>query len=114
MLAGGIVAGATLALVALDFPWQGQVAIFTVLGFGFYLLHGCIHVHVTELSSTARGAATSLHSCTFYIGQAFGPVLYGLAFAHGLATVTILGGALAVLGVGIMCARLLRHRLPAD
>jgi MFS transporter, DHA1 family, inner membrane transport protein len=114
MLAGGIVAGASLALVAFDFPWQGQVAIFTVMGFGFYLLHGCIHVHVTELSSTARGAATSLHSCMFYIGQAFGPVLYGLAFAHGFPTMTIMGGALAVLGVGIMCAHLLRHRLPAD
>ncbi len=114
MLAGGSLAAASLVLIALDFPWQQQIAIFAALGFGFYLLHGCIQIHVTELSSTARGAATSLHSCTFYLGQAFGPVLYGGAFAHGFPSLTIMGGALALFGVGILCARLLRHRLPAD
>ena len=40
---------------------------------GFYLLHGCIQVHVTDLSQTARGAAASLHSSSFYLGQAIGP-----------------------------------------
>ncbi len=54
-----------------------------MMGFGFYLLHGCIQVHVTELSPTARGSATSLHSCFFYLGQATGPVVYGFGFAHG-------------------------------
>ena len=44
-----------------------------MFGFGFYLLHGCIQVHVTDLSQTARGAATSLHSTFFFSGQAVGP-----------------------------------------
>ena len=49
---------------------------FTMFGVGFYLLHGCIQVHVTDLSQTARGAATSMHSTFFFIGQAIGPVVY--------------------------------------
>jgi predicted MFS family arabinose efflux permease len=44
-------------------------------------LNGCIQVHVTELSQTARGAAASLHSSFFYLGQAVGPVVYGYGFA---------------------------------
>ena len=64
-------------------PGTRRSPVFAVLGFGFYLLHGSIQVHVTELSPTARGAAASLHSCFFYLGQATGPVVYGFGFAHG-------------------------------
>jgi len=67
-----------LVLIALNLPWYEQIGVYGLLGFGFYLLHGSIHVHVTELSRTARGAATSLHSSTFYLGQAVGPIYYGL------------------------------------
>ena len=54
-------------------PWQAQIAVFGVFGLGFYLLHSCIQVHVTDLSQTARGAAASLHSSSFYLGQAHRP-----------------------------------------
>jgi predicted MFS family arabinose efflux permease len=59
-----------------------QLAAFGVLGIGFYSLHGSIQVEATELSISARGAATSLHSLFFFLGHATGPVLYGLAFAR--------------------------------
>jgi predicted MFS family arabinose efflux permease len=85
------------------------MAIYAAFGLGFYLLHSCIQVHVTDLSHTARGAAASLHSSSFYFGQAVGPVIYGLGFAHGGAEPTILAGALVVLGVGIVCSRFLRR-----
>ena len=42
--------------------WQVQVAVYGLFGLGFYLLHSCIQVQVTDLSQTARGAAASLHS----------------------------------------------------
>ena len=99
-----------LVLTALHFPWYVQIGIFGVLGFGFYLLHGCIQVHVTELSQTARGSATSLHSCFFYLGQAVGPVIYGFGFAHGGPEPSLLVGAVVVMMVGLVCSRLLRHR----
>jgi predicted MFS family arabinose efflux permease len=110
MLAGGMLAGLCLALVAAHLPWQAQILVFAVFGCGFYLLHGCIQVHVTDLSQTARGAAASLHSSSFYMGQALGPVIYGVGFAHGGPEPAILFGALVVLGVGVTCSRLLRRR----
>jgi predicted MFS family arabinose efflux permease len=109
MVAGGTIAAAGLVLIALHFPWGWQVAIYGWFGFGFYLLHGGIQVHVTELSQTARGAAASLHSCFFYLGQAVGPVVYGYGFAHGGAEPSILVGAAVVMAVGLACSRLLRH-----
>jgi predicted MFS family arabinose efflux permease len=110
MLAGGTLAAAGLVLIALHFPWMWQVAIYGLFGFGFYLLHGSIQVHVTDLSQTARGAAASLHSSFFYLGQAVGPVVYGYGFAHGEAEPTIFLGAAVVMTVGLACSRLLRHR----
>src|SRR5262249_32568883 len=80
MILGGSLAAATLVLIAFNFPWYVQTIVFTLFGFGFYLLHGSIQVHVTELSPTARGVAASLHSCFFYLGQPTGPVVYGFGF----------------------------------
>ena len=110
MIIGGAIAATGLVLIALHFPWYVQLAIYVGFGLGFYLLHGVIQVHVTELSHTARGAAASLHSCFFYLGQAVGPVVYGIGFAHGGPEPTLLVGAAVVMGVGLVCARLLRHR----
>jgi predicted MFS family arabinose efflux permease len=110
MIIGGCIAAAMLSLIALNPAWYFQIAIFAGLGFGFYLLHGSIHVHVTELSTTARGAATSLHSSTFYLGQAMGPVYYGFTFTHGETGPSLIAGALVIAAVGFTCSRLLRHR----
>ena len=108
MVAGGALAATGLILIALHVPWMWQIAVYGIFGFGFYLLHGCIQVHVTELSQTARGAAASLHSSFFYLGQAVGPVVYGYGFAHGGPEPSIFVGAAVVMTVGIACSRLLR------
>jgi predicted MFS family arabinose efflux permease len=113
MIIGGTIAAIALVLIAPNPSWPVQAAVFTLLGFGFYLLHGSIHVHVTELSQTARGAAASLHSSTFFIGQAMGPIYYGFTFGHGVGSISIMIGAAVVFGVGLVCARLLRHRVEA-
>jgi predicted MFS family arabinose efflux permease len=102
MVAGGLLAATGLILIALHFPWTWRIAIYGIFGFGFYLLHGCIQVHVTELSQTARGAAASLHSSFFYLGQAVGPVVG--------PEPSIFVGAAVVMTVGLTCSRLLRHR----
>jgi predicted MFS family arabinose efflux permease len=67
-------------------------------------------VQATELSTSARGAAMSMHSFFFFVGHASGPVLYGLGFAKLGSAVTISIAAIIVMGVGIVCARLLRER----
>jgi DHA1 family inner membrane transport protein len=110
MIFGGSMAAVALAFIAFNFPWYIQATVFALFGFGFYLLHGSIQVHVTELSPTARGVAASLHSCFFYLGQATGPLVYGYGFEHAGESPTLLVGAVMVLMVGFACARLLRHR----
>jgi predicted MFS family arabinose efflux permease len=110
MVIGGTIAALGLVLVALHLPWTWQIGVYALFGFGFYLLHACIQVHVTDLSQTARGAAASLHSSSFYLGQAVGPVVYGWGFAHGGPEPSILIGAGVVFLVGLTCSRLLRHR----
>jgi predicted MFS family arabinose efflux permease len=113
MMTGGVIAGCSLALVAFHFSWPVQVPVFSAFGLGFYMLHSCIQVHVTDLSHTARGAAASLHSSAFYSGQAIGPVIYGFGFAHGGPEPTIILGGAVIVGVGLVCARLLQHKARA-
>ena len=113
MLIGGALGAAALSLAAMHFPWYAQVAVFALFGFGFYLLHGCIQVHVTDLSPTARGAAASVHSSSFFIGQATGPVLYGFGYSHGVLELQMVVGAAVIVVIALVCARYLRHRGPS-
>jgi predicted MFS family arabinose efflux permease len=110
MVLGGALGAIALILVSLHLPWTAQIAVYAVFGYGFYLLHGCIQVHVTDLTQTARGAATSLHSTFFFTGQAIGPVIYGYGFSHGGIEPTLWVGAAVLLTVGLVCSRLLRLR----
>jgi hypothetical protein len=55
----------------------------------------------------------SLHSFFFFIGHASGPVLYGLGFVNFGSAVTLTISAMIVMGVGIVCSRLLRERTGA-
>jgi DHA1 family inner membrane transport protein len=110
MIGGGAVAAVALAIVGFDFAWPVQLAAFSLLGFGFYTLHGSIQVQATELSTQARGAAMSLHSFFFFIGHASGPVLYGLGFSLIGSLPVLMISAMIVMLVGLACSRLLRER----
>jgi predicted MFS family arabinose efflux permease len=110
MIGGGLVVALAFAGIATDPAWPLQFAAFAFVGFGFYMLHGCIQVEATELSAIARGAATSLHSLFFFLGHASGPVLYGYGFAHVGASRSVLLGGVLVFLVGLMCARYLRRQ----
>jgi predicted MFS family arabinose efflux permease len=110
MIGGGLVAAAAFAVVALDPPWQVQFAAFVVMGIGFYLLHGCIQVEASELSTVSRGTAMSLHSLFFFMGHSAGPVLYTLGFAYLGASASVMIGGAVMLLVGLLCARFLRRR----
>ena len=110
MAAGGITMGIGLFVIALRMPWPIEFANFMLLGFGFYLLHGCIQVYVTELAPSARGSATAAHSLFFFLGQAAGPVVYGIGLnSVGLNFVLIVGAA-ALAATGGICASNLRRQ----
>jgi predicted MFS family arabinose efflux permease len=110
MLAGAAAAGIAFILISLNMAWYFQAVVFVLFGTGFYALHNCIQVHVTDLTQTARGAALSMHSSSFYFGQAIGPVYYGYAFSHFGVSKPPLIGAGVILIIGLVCARFLRHR----
>ena len=109
MAAGGMAMGFCLIVIALRMPWPVEFANFMLLGFGFYLLHGCIQVYVTELAPSARGSATAAHSFFFFLGQAVGPVVYGVGLNSVGVTPVLLVGAMALAATGWICAlRLIR------
>ncbi|MEP7029563.1 MAG: MFS transporter [Pseudolabrys sp.] len=111
MAGGGMVMALCLIVIALRAPWPVEFVNFMVMGVGFYLLHGCIQVYVTELAPLARGSATAAHSAFFFLGQAAGPVVYGLALTHGIGFIPVLLlGSLVLAVTGWICAlRLRRH-----
>jgi predicted MFS family arabinose efflux permease len=113
MLGGGAVCAASFAGIALNPTWPVQLALFAAMGIGFYTLHACIQVEASELSTTARGAALSMHSLSFFLGHGAGPVLYGIGFAWLGAGVSVLLGGVAVMLTAVMCARYLRRRTGA-
>jgi predicted MFS family arabinose efflux permease len=98
MATGGGVAALGLAGVGLELPWGAQMTCMIILGFGFFLLHNSVQTEVTELAPSARASAFSLHAFCFFMGQALGPIIYGLALP-------LLGAKLSfVLGAGILVA----------
>jgi predicted MFS family arabinose efflux permease len=113
MMIGGSIAAFSFGIAALELAWPIQLAAFTLLGFGFYTLHGSIQVQVTELAAEARGAAVSMHSFSFFVGHASGPVIYGLGITWIGAGPTIAIAGAVILAVGFVCARLLRDRTSA-
>jgi predicted MFS family arabinose efflux permease len=113
MIGGAAICAAAFAAIALNPAWQLQIALFVVMGIGFYTLHGCIQVEASELSTTARGTSLSMHSLAFFTGQAAGPVLYSIGIATLGALPSVLIGGLIVMFIGLMCARYLRRRAQA-
>ena len=92
-------------MIALRAPWPVEFVNFILLAFGFYMLHGCIQVYVTELAPSARGSAMAGHSFFFFLGQAAGPVVYGLGLSSGIGIIPVLvTGAVILTVTGWTCA----------
>jgi predicted MFS family arabinose efflux permease len=113
MRAGGIAIGFCLLIIALQVPWPVEFANFVLLGFGFYMLHAVIQIYASELAPAARGSAMALHSFFFFLGQAVGPIVYGIGLSNGHITPVLVVGAAVMVGVGLTCAHWLRRPAPA-
>lgn len=101
IMAGGIVSGIGLALLSLGTSWPREMATFLIVGVGFYMIHNSLQTQATELAPHNRGSAVAMHSFFMFLGQAFGPVVYGIGLA-GLGTTWILlmaGASMGLLGV---------------
>jgi predicted MFS family arabinose efflux permease len=114
MITGASMAGLQLAAIAFGPGWQVQVFCLMLMGWGFYMIHGCLQIFASELSVEARATAMSLHSCFFYVGQTVGPIAYGFGIQSAGKTTTLLTSAVIITALGFACARLLHQRPPAD
>jgi predicted MFS family arabinose efflux permease len=85
-----------------------------LMGWGFYMIHGCLQVFASELSVEARATALSLHSFFFFMGQTVGPIGYGFGLQHAGKVPTLLAASCVMVALGFACARLLKQTRPAD
>lgn len=105
--AGAVTIAASYALFALPLPWWTAFGLFTMSGFGFFLMHGTLQVQATELAPEARGSAVALFACFFFLGHALGPLGMGAAqHAFGSAGALLLFSAGLVL-LGFAAPRIL-------
>ena len=114
MIAGAALVGLQLIATAFGPGWKIQFLILLMMGWGFYMMHGCLQVFASELSVEARATALSLHSFFFFMGQTAGPIAYGFGISHAGKIPTLLTAASAMILLGFVCARLLKQRVPAD
>ena len=114
MITGASLVGLQLAATAFGPGWQVQMMCLLLMGWGFYMIHGCLQVFASELSVEARATALSLHSFFFFMGQTVGPIAYGIGIQSVGKSTTLLTSAVIITGLGFACARLLRQRPPAD
>jgi MFS transporter, DHA1 family, inner membrane transport protein len=114
MVAGALLMGLQLAIVAFGPLWQLQALSFVLMGWGFYMIHGSLQVFASELSVEARATALSLHSFFFFMGQTVGPIAYGFGILNVGKVPTMLTSAIIIVVLGVVCARLLHQTRPAD
>ena len=110
MMAGGSIAALALLTEAALPPWPLQLAAISAMGLGFFLLHGSIQVQMTELAPNARGTAVAMHSFSYFMGQALGPIAYLAGFAAIGQSPTLVVAAVIMALVGFVVPRLLFGR----
>src|SRR5258706_12291829 len=109
MIAGAALVGLQLAIVAFGPGWKIQAVSLLFMGWGFYMIHGCLQVFASELSVGARRTALSLHSFFFFMGQTVGPIAYGFGIHHAGKVPTLLTAAAVMVTLVFVSARLLRQ-----
>ena len=82
MMVGATLVGLQLAVIAFGPAWKIQALSLLFMGWGFYMIHGCMQVFASELSVEARATALSLHSFFFFMGQTVGPIAYGFGIQN--------------------------------
>jgi predicted MFS family arabinose efflux permease len=108
MRVGGVIAALGFLGVAFGTQWWIEMVFFTVVGFGFFMIHNPLQNRVMELAPTARGSAVAFHYFSFFMGQAAGPLVFGVLLAYSNATVSYLVSAVVIGLTGLLCVAGLR------
>jgi len=109
MALGGVLLSSGLAALALGAPWQVLTGAFVVTGFGFMLLHNSIQAEVADLAPENRASAFSSHSFSFFLGQAFGPILCGYGLSQ-FGKPWLIVNICALTATGLIVSRLFKRQ----
>jgi predicted MFS family arabinose efflux permease len=104
---GGVLVGVGMLAVAAASTWPLEMAAFSVIGIGFYMIHNSLQTQATELAPNNRGAAVALHAFFFFLGQAAGPVVYGAGIESIGPAASISAAAITMLVLGFVVAHML-------
>lgn len=110
IMSGGIVSGLGFALLSLGASWPIEMAVFVVVGVGFYMIHNSLQTQATELAPSHRASGVAAHAFFFFLGQAFGPLVYRVGLDQAGTPATLLGAAFTMGLLGVVTAVALRIR----
>jgi predicted MFS family arabinose efflux permease len=113
-LAGGIVMGLAWLLLAAIGHWAPALPACLLGGLGFYMLHGTMQTHATQMVPTLRGTSVSLFAMAMFVGIASGvAVASAVVDRIGYRPLFVTCGiALAAIGAAFAFS-LREHRMPA-
>lgn len=106
---GACVCGLGFGALALAGPWPLESLAFAIVGIGFYMVHNSLQTQATELAPDARGSAVAAHAFFFFLGQAAGPVIYGLSLAAAGPAATLVCAGLVMAALGYATAHKLER-----
>lgn len=107
---GAAIAGVGFLALALSLSWPFEMAIMSVIGLGFYMIHNSLQTQATELAPSHRASAVAAHAFFFFLGQAVGPLVYRAGFDHAGIDATLFGAGLLLAATGIATAAGLKAR----
>lgn len=106
---GGAIAGLALAGLAWSRFWWLHGFLFVWIGVGFFMIHNALQSRVMELAPEARGSATALHYFAFFMGQAAGPLIFGVCLGSIGSTASFLVNAALIGATGVVAVTLFRR-----
>ncbi len=95
VLGGGMLMAGGLALAVVSPAWPLFVVVELMLGLGFFMLHGVLQAHATEMLPQARATAVATFACLLFLGQSVGALVVGgwiARYGYGLAFLLDAGG----------------------
>lgn len=107
---GGAGLAAALLAIAWGPGWGWAPVGCALLGLAFYMMHNTLQVNATQMAPERRGAAVSSFAACFFLGQAGGVALGGVAVGHFGIAPFITAGAIGLVVVAAVFARALRRR----
>jgi MFS transporter, YNFM family, putative membrane transport protein len=94
---GGVILAVCLIVLA-RVPGYALPPLMAALGFALYMFHNTLQTNATQMAAEARGAAVSLFYSCFFLSQAIGAAVLGVAIAQfGYGAVFATGGVLLLL-----------------